>query len=137
MLRGACLEDPQILAPLGALSAELQVAAIEGDYFGIASLDTPIPSHPLAADRERDPSRHVGAAGRQLTIIFGLATLQNDMMTIAQEHVILTDLIRSGDKTALERNLQLHILDSPQAIDFAALIARRNAPSKKPQRRRV
>jgi hypothetical protein len=59
------------------------------------------------------------------------------MMAIAPEHVILTDLIRSGDKTALERNLQLHILDSPQAIDFAALIARRNAPSKKPQRRRV
>ena len=90
MLREACLEDPQILAPLGALSAELQVAAIEGDYFGIASLDTPIPSHPIAADRERGPSRHLGAAGRQLTIIFGLATLQNDTMTIAQEHVILT-----------------------------------------------
>ena len=36
MLREACLEDPQILAPLDAISAELQVAAIERDRFGIA-----------------------------------------------------------------------------------------------------
>jgi DNA-binding GntR family transcriptional regulator len=40
VLREACLEDPQILAPLDAFSAELQVAAIEGDRFGIATLDT-------------------------------------------------------------------------------------------------
>jgi DNA-binding GntR family transcriptional regulator len=137
MLREACAENPQILAPLEAISAQLQAAAIAGDRFGIATLDTRFHRTLCRLTGNEILVATWEPLACQLTIIFGLSTLQNDMMAIAREHFVLTDLIRSGDKAALERNLQLHILDSPQAIDFAALIARRNAPAQKPQRHRV
>src|SRR5882724_3322653 len=130
MLRAACREDPQVLAPLDA-------AALAGDRFGIATLDTRFHRTMCRLTGNEILLAAWEPLACQLTIIFGLSTLQNDMAAIAEEHVVLTELIRGGDEAALKRNLQLHILDSPQAIDFAALVARRNAPPKKPQRRRA
>ena len=136
MLREACRRDPQILAPLDAISAQLQAAAIAGDRFGIATLDTKFHRTLLRLTGNEILVATWEPLACQLTIIFGLSTLQNDMLAIAEEHVLLTDLIRAGDKAALERNLQLHILDSPQAIDFAALVAHRNAAPRKLPRKK-
>ena len=136
MLRDACRRDPEVLAPLDAIAAQLGAAAVAGDRFGIATLDTRFHRTLCRLTGNEILLATWEPLACQLTIIFGLSTLQNDMQAIAQEHVDLTALIRAGDKAALERNLQLHILDSPQAIDFAALIARRNAPVERPQRRK-
>jgi DNA-binding GntR family transcriptional regulator len=137
MLRAACRDNPQVLAPLEAISAQLHAAALAGDRFGIATLDTRFHRTMCRLTGNEILLAAWEPLACQLTIIFGLSTLQNDMAAIAEEHVVLTDLIRGDDEAALKRNLQLHILDSPQAIDFAALVARRNAPPKKPQRRRA
>jgi DNA-binding GntR family transcriptional regulator len=136
MLRDACRQNPQILAPLDAITAQLQAAAAAGDRFGIATLDTRFHRTLLRLTGNEILVATWEPLACQLTIIFGLSTLQNDMLAIAEEHVVLADLIRFGDKEDLERNLQLHILDSPQAIDFAALIAQRNAAPKKPPRKK-
>jgi DNA-binding GntR family transcriptional regulator len=137
MLRAVCRDNPQVLAPLEAISAQLHAAALAGDRFGIATLDTRFHRTMCRLTGNEILLAAWEPLACQLTIIFGLSTLQNDMAAIAEEHVVLTDLIRGDDEAALKRNLQLHILDSPQAIDFAALVARRNAPPKKPQRRRA
>ena len=137
MLRAVCRDNPQVLAPLEAISAQLHAAALAGDRFGIATLDTRFHRTMCRLTGNEILLAAWEPLACQLTIIFGLSTLQNDMAAIAEEHVVLTELLRGGDEAALKRNLQLHILDSPQAIDFAALVARRNTPPKKPQRRRA
>lgn len=135
MLQETCQRSPQLLAPLERISADLIEAAARGDRFGIATLDTKFHRTLCELTGNEVLVATWEPLSCQLTIIFGLSTLQNDMASIAQEHVDLTNLIRSGNKAALERNLKLHILDSPQAIDFEALIARRNALPRRPKRR--
>jgi len=136
-LQDACQRDPDLVTPLDRVSAELVAAAGKGDRFGIATLDTRFHRTMCALTGNEVLVNSWEPLSCQLTIICGLSTLQNDMRAIAEEHVLLTELIRSGSRAALERNLKLHILDSPQAIDFDALIARRNAAPSRTKRKRA
>lgn len=127
---------PEMLDPLDRISAEMRSAASRQDSFGIATQESRFHRTLLELTGNEILVSTWEPLSAQLTIIFGLSTLQNDMRGIAEEHVLLTDLIRAGEPEPLDRNLRLHILDSPQAIDFDALIARRDEARRPRQRRR-
>jgi DNA-binding GntR family transcriptional regulator len=136
-LMEAARARPEILAPLDRIAGEMRAAAARHDSFGIATLESRFHRTLLELSGNEILVATWEPLSAQLTIIFGLSTLQNDMRGIAEEHVLLIELIRTGDPEALDRNLRLHILESPQAIDFDALIARRDAArQERPRRRR-
>ncbi|SDB04111.1 transcriptional regulator, GntR family [Bauldia litoralis] len=133
-LQEMCKTDPATIAPLDRICADLVAAAKRGDTYGIATLDTKFHRTLCTLTGNEVLVATWEPLSSQLTIIFGLATLQIDMESIAREHSDLADLIRSGRRSALEANLRLHILDSPQSIDFDALIERRKASAGRKKR---
>ncbi|MCB1486746.1 MAG: GntR family transcriptional regulator [Bauldia sp.] len=133
-LQDMCKSDPETVAPLDRVCTNLADAAKRKDTYGIAIYDAQFHRTLCSLTGNEVLVNTWEPLSNQLTIIFGLATLQIDMQSIAQEHFDLTELIRSGRKKELEANLRLHILDSPQSIDFDALVARREASAAKKKR---
>ena len=60
---------------------------------------------------------------RQLTIIFGLSSLQKPLETILTEHEELLATLKSGNFAEVNRAIEVHIVAQNYEVDFATLIA--------------
>jgi DNA-binding GntR family transcriptional regulator len=127
-LRARVPAEPLLLAPLDEISRKMRACAGSGDREGIARFETDFHRTLLELTGNEILVASWKPLACQLTIIFGLSTLQNDMLAIAGEHVELLQVIRSGTEEELERTLKEHILDSPQKIDFDAITFGHRSP---------
>lgn len=115
------------LNPLRTAVREMELMATRGDAYGLAMADT---------DFHRELCRLGGNSvtmelwetlARQLTIIFGLATLHKPMPAIVEEHHELLAVLEGGRMALIQRVLDKHITVMNRAVDYEALIARRRA----------
>lgn len=115
------------LAPMRRAVAEMELMAARGDAYGIAASDTAF---------HRALCRLGGNAvildlwetlARQVTIVFGLASLGKPMPVIVQEHRDLLAVFERGDPDAVADILDEHITVMNHAVDYEALVAARRA----------
>lgn len=59
---------------------------------------------------------------RQVTIIVGLSTLAKSMESIVEEHDLLIDVFKSGDKRAMDKILNDHIVVLSEMVDFDTMV---------------
>lgn len=119
--------DPSILEPLEAVVRELHAAAERGDSYGVARLDTDF-HRTLCRLSGNDVLLHMWEPlSRQLTIIFGLSTLQKDLRLIVEEHDELLDKLKAGDANGLIALMKVHILDYSRALDYEGLVKTRRS----------
>lgn len=119
--RGAHLE------PLRAAVAEMDLMAARGDAYGLAVADT---AFHRALCRLGGNSVTIDlweTLARQVTIIFGLATLGKPMPAIVEEHRDLLAVFEKGDLAALHGTLDEHIAVMNHAVDYEAIVARHRA----------
>jgi DNA-binding GntR family transcriptional regulator len=62
---------------------------------------------------------------RRLTIIIGLSTFEKGLDSICQEHTRFLDILRRGNARAIDREVDDHIIQRTESIDFERLIAHR------------
>lgn len=119
--RGAAIE------PMQAAVAAMRGCAARSDAYGLAAAD---------ADFHRALCRLGGNAvlvdmwetlARQMTIIFGLATLGKKMPAIVEEHVALLEDLQSGQRGRLTAALDEHITAMNLAVDYEAILEARRA----------
>ena len=115
------------IAPMQAAVAAMRGCAARRDAYGLAAAD---------ADFHRALCRLGGNAvlvdlwetlARQMTIIFGLATLGKEMEAIVEEHVALLDDLQSGRRARLRASLDEHITVMNLAVDYEAILETRRA----------
>lgn len=118
----AMKKDAGLLEPLEDVVAELHAAAERGDSYGVARLDTEF-HRTLCRLSGNDVLMHMWEPlSRQLTIIFGLSTLQKDLELIVQEHDELLAMLKTGDAQGLLETMRVHILDYSRALDYEGLV---------------
>lgn len=109
------------VAPLRRAIAAMDAMAAAGDAYGLAAADTAF--HRALC--------HLGGnavivdlwetLARQLTIVFGLATLGKQMSEIAEEHHELLRVLMDGDRSAITAILHEHITVMNLAVDYEAI----------------
>ncbi len=114
--------DPAVLAPLEDIVARLHRAQKRGDGYGVARLDTEFHRCLCRLSGNDVLLRMWEPLSRQLTIIFGLSTLQKELEMIVQEHDELLVKLKAGDAAALERLMEVHILEYSQALDYEGFV---------------
>lgn len=116
------------IAPLQQAIAEMEWMAARDDAYGLAAADTAF--HRAIC--------HLGGnavlvdlwetLARQLTIVFGLATLGKPMTSIVDEHHDLLAVLMKGNKAKITDVLHEHITVMNLAVDYEAIQEeRRNA----------
>lgn len=121
-------DEPGITRRLGAIVEAMRQAAARGDGYGVATADT---AFHRELCRQSDNELLLLAwepLARQLTIVFGLSTLQKHVDSIVDEHVELLAAIEAGDAERLVRLLEVHILDYTRALDYAGFVDRLRTP---------
>lgn len=114
--------DPAVLAPLDHVVEELHKAADNADSYRVARLDTEF-HRTLCKLSGNDVLLQLWEPlSRQLTIIFGLSTLQKGLETIVEEHDNLLASLKAGDLRILEHVMKVHILDYTQALDYEGFV---------------
>lgn len=117
--------DGPHLASLEAIVQEMEVMAGRNDVFGFATAD--ISFH-------RTLCGFVGNAvlsdmwemlARQMTIIFGLSTLDKPMAEVVEEHRTLIEVFRSGDIADMACAINEHIDVQIHKVDLENIIAQR------------
>ncbi|MFC5035117.1 GntR family transcriptional regulator [Tianweitania sediminis] len=127
----AIRRDSATIKPLEQVVAELHQAADRGDSYGVARLDTEF-HRTLCRLSGNDVLLHMWEPlSRQLTIIFGLSTLQKDLGLIVKEHDELLEKIKAGNVGDLIEAVQVHILDYSRALDYEGLIELRRRNRKR------
>ena len=116
--------DPSALAGLVGTVERMKDAARRGDGYGVATADTAFHRELCRASGNEVLLRVWEPLSRQLTIIFGLSTLQKDLDAIVREHVDLLEAFGRGDLRALERLMEEHILEQPTRVDYEGYAAR-------------
>jgi DNA-binding GntR family transcriptional regulator len=115
------------LDPLRAAVREMDLMAARGDAYGLATADT---GFHRALCRLGGNSVTIDlweTLARQVTIVFGLATLGKPMPGIVDEHRDLLAVIERGDIRAIRRALDEHIAVMNHALDYEAIVAARRA----------
>lgn len=115
--------DAGLLAPLEEIVVEMRAAAQRSDGFEVASLDTGFHRTLCELSGNEVLLRTWEPLSRQLTIIFGLATMRKDISGIVDEHDELIDALKSGDLAAYDAVMERHILEYPRGIDYEQLVA--------------
>jgi DNA-binding GntR family transcriptional regulator len=105
----------------------LKLAARRKDPYDFGSADTAFHRELCRLSRNEVLCAQWESLARQLTIIFGLSVLRKPMDAIVAEHELLVKVFRDGDPSAVERELEEHILAQVGAMDFAGIIADRRA----------
>lgn len=116
-------EQPDILMPLEARVRELHAAVAAGDSFGVARLDTEFHRTLCQISGNGVLLQSWEPLSRQLTIIFGLSTLQKPIRSIAREHDDVLDALRAGDRAAVTEMIRVHILDYSRELDYEGLVS--------------
>ncbi|MBW3095702.1 GntR family transcriptional regulator [Pseudohoeflea coraliihabitans] len=120
-------DDPDLLAPLEDIVDRLHAALKREDSYGVARLDTEF-HRTLCRLSGNDVLLHMWEPlARQLTIIFGLSTLQKDLTAIIEEHDELLARLKAGDVDAAIAQVQIHILDYARALDYEGLVSERRS----------
>jgi DNA-binding GntR family transcriptional regulator len=115
-------DDPDITRGLGRIVDVMGQAAARGDGYGVATADTAFHRELCRQSDNELLLRAWEPLARQLTIIFGLSTLQKHVESIVDEHVALLAAIEAGDALRLTRLLEVHILDYTRALDYAGFV---------------
>ena len=114
--------DPDTLAPLEKVLGEMHAAARADDAFRVASLDTEFHQVLCGLSGNEVLLRTFEPLSRQLTIIFGLSTMKKGVQSIAEEHDVVAEVLRAGDRQAFDELMRVHILDYSRAVDYEHLV---------------
>lgn len=117
-------KDAQLLL---TIVNEMELMSVRGDSYGIGNADTNFHRVLVSLSGNDVLSQLWEMLSRQLTIIFGLSTLAKPMPEIVGEHRRLVDEFKSGNMSAIAKEIDEHIRAQNQAIDFVALIEKRKA----------
>lgn len=120
-------EDPSVIEPLEVTVRNLHQAVARNDSYGVARLDTEF-HRTLCRLSGNDVLLHMWEPlSRQLTIIFGLSTLQKDLDLIVTEHDELLEKLKAGDREQVLELVRVHILDYSRALDYEGLVTARRS----------
>ncbi|MGV3651852.1 MAG: GntR family transcriptional regulator [Devosia sp.] len=114
--------DPGVLAPLEKVLADMHAAGEADDGFRVASLDTEFHLCLCTLSGNEVLVRTLEPLSRQLTIIFGLSTMKKGVMSIVEEHDEVVAALKSGDREAFDRLMEIHILEYSRAVDYEHLV---------------
>ena len=114
--------DSDTLAPLEKVLDEMHRAARADDGFRVASLDTEFHQVLCGLSGNEVLLRTFEPLSRQLTIIFGLSTMKKGVQSIVEEHDVVVEVLRAGDKQAFDDLMRVHILDYSRAVDYEHLV---------------
>ncbi len=114
--------NPDTLAPLEKVLAEMHKAGKADDGFRVASLDTEFHKVLCRLSGNEVLLSTFEPLSRQLTIIFGLSTMKKGVQSIVEEHDVVLETLRSGDQAAFDALMQVHILDYSRAVDYEHLV---------------
>ncbi len=92
------------------------------DSYAVATLDTEFHRCLCQLSGNEVLVRTWEPLSRQLTIIFGLATLRKTLKSIVAEHDDVIAALRAGDQAKFDRLMEVHILEYTRAIDYEALV---------------
>ncbi len=106
------------IEPLQRAIAEMDLMAVRGDAYGLAAADTGFHRALLRLGGNIVILDLWETLARQLTIVFGLATLGKPMHSIAEEHHDLLRVLMTGDKAAIAASLHEHITIMNLAVDY-------------------
>jgi len=115
------------IAMLERYIGELELMRARDDAYGFASADTGFHRALLFLGGNDVLCELWEGLARQVTIFFGLSTLDKSMAAIVEEHQALVQVFRSGDPQAVARALEEHIGVQTHAVDYPGIIARRRA----------
>ena len=110
------------IAPLEDILAQMHAAADAEDSFGVAKLDTEFHRGLCQLSGNEVLVRSWEPLSRQLTIIFGLATLRKTLKSIVAEHDDVIVALRKGDRAKFDRLMEVHILEYTRAVDYEDLV---------------
>lgn len=115
-------------APLAAAISQMELTAARDDAYGLAAADTAFHRALCGLGGNSVVLDLWETLARQLTIVFGLATLGKPMSAIVLEHHDLLRVLSTGDKPAITAALHEHITVMNLAVDYEAIQeARRKA----------
>lgn len=123
-VRRAAARDPRMLSGLDATVARMARAAQEEDRYALAWLDTEFHRQLCELTGNEVLVRAWTPLSLQLTIIFGLSTLQKELAPIVAEHEDIMAALRSDDPDRLAGVMRVHILDYCRAVDHETFIRR-------------
>lgn len=116
---------------------ELAIRAHIGDGYAFALADAAF--HRVLVDLGGNPvlAGLWESLARQVTIIVGLSTLAKSMESIVEEHDLIIEAFKAGDKEDMEKILHDHIVVLSEQVDFDTMIdkKRREREERKPTRR--
>jgi len=111
------------VAPMAEVLARMYAAAAAEDGFAVATLDTEFHRALCRLSGNDVLVRTWEPLSRQLTIIFGLATLRKTLREIVAEHDDVVAALQSGDRAGFDRLMEVHILEYTRAVDYEDLVA--------------
>lgn len=115
-------DNPDILAPLEKVLAEMHAAGDADDNFRVASLDTAFHLCLCELSGNEVLVRAFEPLSRQLTIIFGLSTMKKGVKSIVEEHDQVIEALRAGDQAAFDALMEVHILEYSREVDYEHLV---------------
>ncbi|WP_112324341.1 GntR family transcriptional regulator [Oceanibium sediminis] len=110
------------IATLEGILVQMYAAADAEDSFGVAKLDTEFHRGLCQLSGNEVLVRSWEPLSRQLTIIFGLATLRKTLKSIVAEHDDVIAALREGDRAKFDRLMEAHILEYTRAVDYEDLV---------------
>jgi DNA-binding GntR family transcriptional regulator len=122
--RLAARKNPGLLGPLVETRNLMEDAARRGDRYELARLDTMFHRQLCALTGNEVLLRTWEPLSLQLTIIFGLSSMQKDLGPIAAEHTDIIEALRTGSAAAVAAVMREHIVDYTRALDHEGFIER-------------
>jgi DNA-binding GntR family transcriptional regulator len=119
---GRAAGDAAVLEPLSQILARMHAAADAENAFSVATLDTEFHRCLCQISGNEVLVRTWEPLSRQLTIIFGLATLKKPLKCIVAEHDDVVAALKAGDRAEFDRLIEVHILEYTRAVDYEALV---------------
>ena len=110
------------IAPLQEVLDRMHAAADAEDGFGVAMLDTEFHRCLCQMSGNDVLVRTWEPLSRQLTIIFGLATLRKTLKDIVAEHDDVVAALEAGNQAEFNRLMEIHILEYTRAVDYEDLV---------------
>ncbi|WP_180902743.1 GntR family transcriptional regulator [Martelella soudanensis] len=127
-------EDPSLIEPLEEVVRQLHVAMKNQDSYGVARLDTEFHRTLCRLSGNDVLLRMWEPLSRQLTIIFGLSTLQKELHMIVEEHDELLAKLKARDEEQFIDLMRVHILEYSRALDYEGLVTARRSERDKGQK---
>lgn len=117
----------RVLAELDAVIEQMRVECARGNSYEMARLDTEFHRTLCRASGNAALLAAWEPLARQLTIIFGLATMHKPLRSVITEHEELRASIASSDLDATASILRAHMVYEPELMDLSWMEGRRRA----------